>query len=129
MDNTASRKEIRRKEKAVRQAERESGEVIISLMSYRAGRNWVWDQLSYAHVFITSYSPDALQTAFAEGERNSGLRLLDTILTWCPEQFTEMMREQNERRNQPEPDSGDAESFPDDDDGVESIPGSDVYDP
>ena len=126
MDNAASRKEIRRKEKAARQAERDAGEVIILLMSSAQGRKWAWETLSTAHVFATSFSPDALQMAFAEGERNSGLRLLDTILTWCPEQFIEMMREQNVRSTSLE--SGD----PDDASGVESFPDdadNGIYDP
>jgi hypothetical protein len=128
MDNAASRKDIRRKEKESRIADRERAGVILSVMATRAGRGWAWDRLAEAHVFSTSYSPDALQMAFAEGERNAGLRLLNDIIEWCPEQFIQMMREQNERRDlNPDPDAGtDAESFPDDtDDG--SVPGADIY--
>ena len=129
MDNAASRKEIRRKEKEARQAERDRGVVILETMSTKNGRGYVWDQLAAAHVFATSYSPDALQMAFAEGERNFGLRLLNDIIEWCPEQFIQMMREQNERRISPghgnDADPGDdpnVESFPDEPDT-----GSDVY--
>ena len=135
MDNAASRKEIRRKEKSARLVEKTRGSVIIELMSTTNGRNYVWDQLASAHVFSTSYSPDALQMAFSEGERNSGLRLLNDIIDWCPEQFIQMMREQNERNANDHRSPGDNddrgpgyESFPDDpdDDGID--PGHDVYD-
>jgi hypothetical protein len=133
MDNAASRKEIRRKEKDARLAEKTRGGVTIDLMSTKNGRGYVWDQLAAAHVFSTSYSPDALQMAFAEGERNSGLRLLNDIIEWCPEQFIQMMREQNERSTIDHRDAGNddggPESFPDDDtadDGI--LPGHDVYD-
>lgn len=120
--DAASRKDIRAKEKADRQADRDRGAVIIGVMDSKIGRNYIWEQLAAAHVFTTSYSTDALAMAFAEGERNSGLRLLDDIMSWCPEQFTLMMREQNDRRNlEPVAESGtDAESFPE--------PGADVYD-
>ena len=119
MDNAASRKDIRRKEKEARQIERNRGQVIIELMRTVPGRNYIWDQLTLAHIFSTSYSPDALQMAFAEGERNSGLRLLNDIIEWCPEQFIQMMREQNVRRTaSPDADPGsDADSYPDDSDG------------
>lgn len=122
MTNTADRKEIRRKEKEDRQAEKDRGQVILEIMSHKPGRNYAWDILSSAHVFATSYSPDALATAFAEGERNFGLRFLNDIMQWCPEQFIQMMREQNERRTDDSAGSGDPESFPDGDE-----PGHDVY--
>ena len=130
MDNAASRKEIRRKEKDARLAEKTRGGVTIDLMSTKNGRGYVWDQLTAAHVFSTSYAPDALQMAFAEGERNSGLRLLNDIIEWCPEQFIQMMREQNERSTIDHRDAGNndggPESFPDDPaDGIN--PGHDVY--
>ncbi len=131
MDNAASRKDIRRKEKEARQEEKNRGVVIIDIMSTRTGRNYTWDQLACAHVFSTSFSPDPLQMAFSEGERNSGLRLLNDIIEWCPEQFIQMMREQNERRTHDRSTGGDndrsPDSFPDpdDDDGIN--PGHDVY--
>lgn len=117
--NAASRKDIRSKEKASKQADRTRGEVITALMSNPAGRGYIWDQLSVAHIFSTSFSADALQMAFAEGERNAGLRLLDDILNWCPEQFIQMMREKNVRERTPDPDSGStggdssADAYPD----------------
>lgn len=127
MDNAASRKEIRQKEKAARLAEKNRGIVIINMMADKIGRAYAWDQLATAHVFSTSYSPDALQMAFAEGERNSGLRLLNDIIEWCPEQFIQMMREQNERRTI---DHGNDDGNSDNDDsGPDAYPdpGHDVY--
>ena len=126
MDSAATRKEVRRKEKESRLADRARGEVMTNLMSSVQGRNYVWDKLAESHVFTTSFSPDALAMAFAEGERNSGLRLLDDILSWCPDQFILMMREHNERSSNTPGRTDDAdgtdpdvESFPD--------PGADIY--
>ena len=36
--------------------------------------------------------------AFNEGERNAGIKLLNDIIQYCPEQFIEAMREANGRR-------------------------------
>ena len=130
-DNTATRKDVRRKEKEARQAEKDRGTVIIQLLESKAGRNYAWEILAEAHVFATSYSGDALAMAFAEGERNFGLRMLNDIMQWCPEQYIQMMREQNERRtdgrNTSDSSSGGGpESYPDDDDSG-TDPGYDVY--
>lgn len=97
IDNAADRKAIRVKEKAARLAERERGDVIRNLMSTTHGRRYLWDKLGEAHVFATSFSSDPLAMAFNEGERNFGLRLLNEITRWCPEQFIQAMRESNER--------------------------------
>ena len=99
MDDTSSRKSVRAKEKAARQADRTRGEVIIAFMSQPTGRSYIWEQLTLCHVFSTSFNRDALAMAFSEGERNYGLRLLDDILQWCPDQFILMMREVNGRDN------------------------------
>ena len=49
------------------------------LMDGKRGRRIVWRLLDSAGVFRLSFSPDALQMAFAEGCRNEGLRLLKLI--------------------------------------------------
>lgn len=89
--------------------------------------------LEACHIFASSHTGNALNTAFAEGERNIGLRLLNGIMAAAPDQYVQMMRERNERdataesrRRQatgPNPDRGDRNSaadYPDpdgDDDG------------
>lgn len=130
--NTSDRKSIRAHEKAAAIADRERGEVLISIMSSTPGRRWVWDKMGAAHIFQTSFSVDAVQMAFNEGERNQGLLLLNDIMQWCPDQFILAMREANERRtwspspDRPTPgqldrdeghDGGDQESADDPDDG------------
>ena len=97
MTNAANRQDVRRKEKESKIAELEQAEVIAHLLATRTGRNYIWDQLSAAHIFHTSFSGDPLQMAFAEGERNSGLRLLNDILTYSPDNFILMLREQHVR--------------------------------
>lgn len=95
--NAADRKDVRRAEKAARQAELARGEVVKGLMDTTAGRRYVWDRLSAAHIFVTSFNLDPVQMAFNEGERNQGLQLLGDIMQWCPDLFIQAMRESNER--------------------------------
>ena len=116
VDNAADRKSIRRKEKAAKLAEANRQAVVVSLMSTAFGREWVWDTLAQCHCFSTTFSGDALSSAFAEGERNVGLRLLSDILQACPDQYIQAQRESNERsslderRSSPESDGGDTGS-------------------
>jgi hypothetical protein len=65
------------------------------LMSNKRGRRIVHQILSDAGVFRTSYIPgmDAMQTAFNEGKRNMGLKILATITTHCPTRYAEMIEE------------------------------------
>ena len=98
--NAADRKQIRAAEKAAAEADRERGEVIVALMSNKHGRRFVWDKLSDAHIFATTFSIDPIQMAFNEGQRNQGLALLDDIIRSCPDQFILAMREANGRRTE-----------------------------
>lgn len=96
MDPT-SRASIRAAEKASRLADRQRGDTVRLLMSTSPGRSFVHDKLLSAHVFSTSFSHNALQMAFNEGERNQGLQLLNDVMLFCPEQYILMQREANDR--------------------------------
>jgi hypothetical protein len=63
------------------------------LMSQKRGRRMAWRFLDQAGVFRSSFSTNAMQMAFAEGNRNYGLRLLGLIHATCPEQYPAMMKE------------------------------------
>jgi hypothetical protein len=98
MDNAADRKSVRRKEKDSRIADRQRGEMILSIMSTMPGRAWLWDRLSETSIFHTTHvTGDALASAFQEGRRSVGLSLLADIMAYCPDQYIQAMREANER--------------------------------
>ena len=65
------------------------------LLSHAAGRRIARGFLERAGVFRLSFSPDPLATAFAEGGRNEGLRLLNQIHMHAPDQYIAMMKEKN----------------------------------
>jgi hypothetical protein len=98
MDNAADRKSVRRKEKDSRIADRQRGEMILSIMSTMPGRAWLWDRLSETNIFHTTHvTGDPLASAFQEGRRSVGLSLLADIMAYCPDQYIQAMREANER--------------------------------
>jgi hypothetical protein len=68
------------------------------LMGQRRGRRIVWRLLERAGVFRTSFNPEALAMAFAEGRKNSGLEILADIHALVPELYPVMVKEANEHR-------------------------------
>ena len=97
---TASeRKDIRAAEKAAREREIARGDVMRSICSTPAGREWLWHRLESCAVFQTVYNDLPSRMGLNEGRRQVGLELLADIMYWCPDQFILAMREANERRN------------------------------
>ena len=53
---------------------------IRALMKLPAGRRVVWRLLEQAGVWRSVFNPEPLRMAFAEGQRNLGLWLLDWVM-------------------------------------------------
>lgn len=69
-------------------------------MSSKRGRRIVWRLLDRAGVFRLSFNTNAMAMAFAEGNRNEGLRLLSQVHALCPELYPVMVKENaNDARN------------------------------
>lgn len=70
------------------------------LMSSKRGRRIVWRLLDRTGVFRLSFNTNAMTMAFAEGNRNEGLRTLAQIHALCPELYHVMVKEQtHDNRN------------------------------
>lgn len=63
------------------------------LMKGPRGRRHIWRQLELAGVFRSSFNTNAMTMAFAEGQRNIGLRLLSMVHEHCPELYNCMVEE------------------------------------
>jgi hypothetical protein len=63
------------------------------LMGSKRGRRIVWRLLERTGVFRLSFNTNSMAMAFAEGNRNEGLRVLGQIHTLCPELYSVMMKE------------------------------------
>ena len=95
--NAANRKDVRRLEKQARVDERARLEVTKGLMASVGGRQWIYERLAECHVFASSFSLNAYEAAFKEGERNVGLQLLNDVMQADPDGYVQMMREANVR--------------------------------
>ena len=70
------------------------------LMGSKRGRRVVWRLLKNAGVYRLSYQPgDALGTAFAEGNRNQGQRLLALIMEHVSDAYALMVQERTNVRS------------------------------
>ncbi len=95
-----SEEEHAQREEAGRKAELEAKrdeDAIRWVMASPLGRHAMWRLLDRGHVFRTTFTGDALTGAFAEGERNVGLRYLNDMLLHCPDEYNEMLREHHAR--------------------------------
>lgn len=73
---------------------RESEEADVRwLMSNKRGRRILWRLLDQGGVFRLSFSTNAMTMAFAEGNRNFGLRTLALIHSLSPELYPVMVKE------------------------------------
>jgi hypothetical protein len=95
--NAADPRDLREAAKQSKIAETQRKEIMIGLMSLPAGRQWMHELLVRCHVFSCSFNGNALQSAFAEGERNIGLALLIDVMNACPDQYVMMEKEANGR--------------------------------
>lgn len=71
------------------------------LLDSRRGRRIVWRLLEQSGVFRMTFNTNAMQMAFAEGNRNAGNRLL-AMVNLNPEAYVLMMKEANERNANPD---------------------------
>ncbi len=92
--------ELSKSEKEVRErisSENEQAD-IKWLMGSKRGRRVVWRLLNQSGVFRLSFNTNAMQMAFAEGNRNFGNRTLSMIHLLCPELYPVMVKEQQNDR-------------------------------
>lgn len=88
-------------EQAEREAQAETDE-LLWLMSDKRGRRFVWRLLERAGIYRLSFVQGSFDaTAFREGQRNEGLRLMSSLHQHCPERVSEMQKEarNHERRS------------------------------
>lgn len=69
------------------------------LMGSKRGRRIVWRLLDRAGVYRLSFNTNAMTMAFAEGNRNEGLRTIALINANCPDLYTNMVKENSNARN------------------------------
>jgi hypothetical protein len=99
-DRETKRAERKANKQAAAVAARDSA-VFQGIMAHAGSRAWMYDLLFQCHLFASSFTGEALSSAFKEGERNIGLILLNGIMQACPEAYVQMMGEQNAGSERP----------------------------
>ncbi|MGE4194713.1 MAG: hypothetical protein AB7E51_15105 [Pseudodesulfovibrio sp.] len=90
---------VKTKEEANAEAQRREVERLKELsdirmvMSSLEGRRFVWRFLAECRVFLSTYSPEALESYYRQGRRSVGLLFYNDVLEACPEQFWQAQRE------------------------------------
>lgn len=84
------------RQKAGRQ-KRSDASVVGALMETKQGRAWIFGILDAAHIYQPSFDRDPHVTAFREGERNLGLRILSEVQSSAPREYTSMIEEAHGR--------------------------------
>ncbi len=64
------------------------------LLSDRRGRRLAWWLLQEAGIYRTSFSGDPAATAFQEGRRDIGLKVLHRVHETAPDAYAQMLNEQ-----------------------------------
>lgn len=92
--NSADEKQVQQAEKRVKKQINQDVADIRWLMSEKQGRRVVWRLLADAGIFSASFvARDASLTAFNEGRRNYGTKLLVTVMKECNKQYLLMVEE------------------------------------
>lgn len=89
----AQRVKVDEEAKLARRIEKED---TIWLMQSKRGRRIVYALLERAGVWRTSFNTNALVMAFNEGMRNEGLAMVAKLNDYCPDQYTQMLRERKD---------------------------------
>lgn len=92
--------DVSRRKTATKLTRRRYRDVVNGIMGHPEGRAWMFDLLARCTVFHSTFSTDALQMAFNEGQRNVGLSLIASIL---PEHYVLMLTEQRDGRSRDNP--------------------------
>ena len=92
LEGNAAAEQARRVEEA-KEREREVAD-FKWVMADPHGRRFVWRLMKEGRVFQDLGANDALELAKQAGERRQGLRLVNEVLTVCPEQWLAMIKDQ-----------------------------------
>lgn len=90
MSNAANVKEISSKRQRQKSDEETERLVLRTLMGTVEGRRYIWLRLWECHVFASTFTGEALKSAFLEGERNVGLQLYGKVAAACPNECIRM---------------------------------------
>ena len=97
--NASSRKDIRAAEKLEAEARRAHLEFLAAAMSTAQGRAWFHAHLASCQCFVVVPTFEPNRDYFDIGRKSVGLPLMADLQTHCPNEYLQMMREEDARIN------------------------------
>lgn len=91
--NASDAEQVAKKRRASGKKRKSDEDIVKTIMSTQPGRAWILSILESCHIFAMSYTGEALSSAFNEGERNVGLKLLATVTRAAPDEYALMLKE------------------------------------
>lgn len=88
--------QVKKKANLLKVTETIKTDAIREVMRSRSGRTWVHSLLEACHVWRSSFAIEPLAMAFAEGERNIGLKITAEVIEAAPIEYATMLREAEE---------------------------------
>lgn len=82
-----------------------------AILSTADGREWMWNHLGMCGVFQSTYASNTHDTAFNEGRRSIGLRLLADLQEHTFKLYQSMEKEARERLEQQQNEVTDDDDF------------------
>lgn len=92
-ESVTNERQVKKKREQQRR-DRLTDEIVTKqLMATPDGRRWVWMRLTEAAIFSGNENLDPQYMAWEKGNRNAGLRLLDDVTKFTPQQYITMTEE------------------------------------
>ena len=86
-------KTVQRRRTKGEKAQAAKDAALAALMASVGGRAWLFEKLMMAHVYSSSFNPNALVMAFREGERSIGNAILADLVRVSPDNYQRMNTE------------------------------------
>lgn len=93
MTSATNERQIDRRNKQQKRDRLTDQIITVQLMSTVDGRRWVWNRLAEAAIFSGDENLDPYYMAFQKGARNAGLRLLNDVSRFTPNEYITMTQE------------------------------------
>ncbi len=93
--NAGDERQVNLRRRQAGRKEKQKGDFLARVLSEKEGRAWLWSLLEFTGPMRSSFAGDPYQTAFNEGQRNVGLKIMSDIMKAAPEQYAVMAEEAN----------------------------------
>lgn len=92
--NASDPRQVAGRKRAAKRRQKKDGDFLCRALKDAEGRSFFYELLAKCHSFRTTFTGEALSSAFSEGERNIGTQLYAMLMNADPKAFLLMLTEQ-----------------------------------